>query len=316
MAMRELGKLETVPVTEIWPHEEHNFTKWMAEDLSHLDRVVGMELQLIGREYRTEDRGRVDILAEDKKTGGKVVIENQIYWSDNDHFLRMIGYAASTEAKSIIWVASDFHDAHIKMIRWLTEAGVDVFGVKISAVKLGEVYAPLFEVVVGPEQAADRADASTNEGPNIYARFYRPLTARLRTEGIYAIGGRQGGWTGRYRRYRFGAVWEDSGVTSYTALGRYDQPCQVGLHLSGAAQTQIYDALYADQDELAESMSHTGIVWERDERTSYISIQGDPIANDEENTFEDARNWMKDALLTFKPVFQPKLEEIIRSLEQ
>lgn len=128
MAMRELGKLETVPVTEIWPHEERNFTRWMAEDLSHLDRIVGMELQLIAREYRTEDRGRVDILAFDKRTGERVVRENQIYWSDNDHFLRMINYAASTEAKSVIWVASDFHDAHIKRLRWLAEAGLDLFG--------------------------------------------------------------------------------------------------------------------------------------------------------------------------------------------
>ena len=226
MATRELGTLEMVPVTEIWPHEERNFTKWMAGDLSHLGKVVGMELELVGREYRTEDRGRIDILATDKKTDRRVVIENQIYESDNDHFIRMIGYAASTEAKSIIWVAPHFYDGHVEMLRWLTEAGVDVFGVKISAVKIGDAYAPLFEVVVGPEEAANRDDASGDKGPNIYARFYRPLTAELRTEGFGAIGGRQGGWTGRYRRFRSGKRLQEAGITYFSAVQFSGQQCR------------------------------------------------------------------------------------------
>ena len=316
MAMRELGKLERVEITDIWPHEERNFTKWMAADLSHLNEAVGMDLQVIAREYRTEDRGRVDILAQDKKSGGRVVIENQIFPSDNDHFLRMIGYAASTEAKSIIWVARDFHDVHIKMLRWLTWLGVEVFGVKISAVKIGEAYAPQFDVVVSPEQAANHADESTDKGPNIYARFYRPLTATLRTQGIYAMGGRQGGWTGRFRRYRFGVVSEDSGISLYSVLGMNGRSCEVGLVLNGENQTQIYDKLYDDRDELAKAMGQFDINWLRDERASYISTQGDAIADHEENSLEDGRNWMKDKLMTLQAVFRPTLEEINSNLEQ
>ena len=316
MAMRELGKLENVRITDIWPHEEHNFTKWMAQDLSHLNAAVGMQLRLIEREYRTEERGRVDILAEDTKSGGKVVIENQIYASDDDHFLRLIGYAASTEAKSIIWVAKDFHDSHIKMLRWLTVSGVEAFGVKISAVKIGEAYAPLFDVVVSPEQAADHADESTSKGPNIYARFYRPLTATLRIEGIYAMGGRQGGWTGRFRRYRFGVVSENSGMALYSVLGMSGRLCEVGLHLTGENQTRIYDALFADRDELEKAMSQFDITWQQDERASYVSTQGGAIADHEEKSLEDARNWMKDALMTFQAVFQPAVVEIDGSLEQ
>ena len=314
MATRELGKLERVLVTEIWPHEERNFTKWMEDNLGHLDSKVGMELQFITREYRTEDGGRVDILAEDKKTGGRVVIENQVYWSDNDHLLRMIGYAASTKAKSIIWVASGFHEAHIRKIEWLTEAGANIFCVKIGAVKIGEMYAPQFEVVVSPEQAADRDDGNSDDGTNIYARFYRPLTADLRTEGIYTIGGRQGGWTGRYRRYRCGAILEGSEASLFTTFGWNGEQCQVGLRLAGGDQAGTYDALYDDRDCLTNALGH--LDWQRDERTSDVWAERDPVADEKEGTLQDTRDWMIGALRNFKAEFQPRLEEIRRNLVQ
>ena len=311
MATRELGTLEVVPVTEIWPHEERNFTKWMAEDLSHLEKVVGMELELVGREYRTEDRGRVDILATDKKTGRRVVIENQIYSSDNDHFLRMISYAASTEAKSIIWVASHFHDGHVKMLRWLTEAGVDVFGVTIGAVKIGDAYAPLFEAVVSPEQAADRADASSDNGPNFYGRFYRPLTAELRTEGINAIGGRQGGWTGRFRRFRSGTHLEDAGITYFSAVQFSGRQCSVGLLFNEREQPSIFDSLRERYIESENPFGDMEIHWEKGEMSSYLTAYGPSIPDESEEGLEVIRKWMKDTLLSLRSTLEPELENII-----
>ena len=311
MATRELGILEMVPVTEIWPHEERNFTRWMAKDLSHLEKVVGMELEVVGREYRTEDRGRVDILATDKKTGRRVVIENQIHSSDNDHFLRMISYAASTEAKSIIWVATHFYDGHVKMLRWLTEAGVEVFGVKISAVKIGDAYAPLFEVVVSPEQAADRADASSDNGPNFYGRFYRPLTAELRTEGINAIGGRQGGWTGRFRRFRSSTHLEDARITYYSAIQFRGRPCSVGFLFYEGEQQSIFDSLREQYSASENLMDNVEIKWEKGEMSSYLTAYGPSMGDDLEENLEAIRKWMKDTLLRLRSTFEPELEKII-----
>lgn len=32
MQQVKLGKIELVPVREVWPHEALNFTKWLAEE--------------------------------------------------------------------------------------------------------------------------------------------------------------------------------------------------------------------------------------------------------------------------------------------
>ena len=312
MATRELGTLETVPVTEIWPHEERNFTKWMAEDLTHLEKVVGMELELVGREYRTEDRGRVDILATDRKTGRRVVIENQIYSSDNDHFTRMISYAASTEAQSIIWVAPYFYDVHVKMLRWLTEAGVDAFGVKIGAVRIGDAYAPQFEVVVNPEQAADSPDANSDTGPNIYSRFYRPLVESLRGEGIRAMSGRDHGGVGRHRRYRSGTLLEDAGITYYSKLGTGDEQCKVGLLFHEGEHLAPYGPLFHDRAELEDSMGDIEITWVEGEMENSISVSSAGIHDEEEATLIAKREWIMGTLLRLRDNFEPMIQDIIR----
>lgn len=311
MATRELGSLEVVPITEIWPHEERNFTPWLADNLDELGKFVGMELELVGREYRTEDRGRIDILAVDKKTGQRVVIENQVYMSDNDHFVRMIGYAASTESRAIIWVAPDFYDGHVKMMGWLTDAGVEVFGVKISAVKIGEAYAPLFEVVVGPEQAADRADARMDSGPNIYARFYRPLTADLRTEGINAIGGRQGGWTGRARTFRSGTHLEGAGITYFSSIEWGGKQCSVGLVFNEGEQRHIFGSLREVYGNSETPLGDLDLDWHEGELNSYLTIRGLRVPDQSDESLDRTRKWMKDTLLNLRSNLQPKIEEII-----
>ena len=315
MAMRELGILETVRVTEIWPHEERDFTPWMEENLGHINKIVGMDLEVVGREYRTADRGRVDILARDKRSGRMVVIENQIYESDNDHLLRMLGYAAATDAKCIVWVATHFWERHLKVLRWLSEVGVEVFAVTVSAVKIKDSYAPLFEVVVSPEQAADLADISSNSGSNIFGRFYRPLTAELRTEGISAIGGNQGGWAGRWRRYRSGLLSEDTGITFLTTLGMRGEKCSAGFVFLGEKQSNLYEEALSFREVLDESMVGVNVLWEKGENQSHIYTESDSLDGEEEEKLETIRKWMKETLISFQKAFQPKLEEIVKASE-
>ena len=65
MATRDLGTLEQVPVREIWPHEENNFTPWLADNLHLLGQILELKLELLQVEAEMPDAGRVDILAKD-----------------------------------------------------------------------------------------------------------------------------------------------------------------------------------------------------------------------------------------------------------
>ena len=316
MAMRELGILETVPVTQIWPHEERDFTPWLAENLGRLGKVVGMELEFIDREHRTDGGGRVDILAKDKD-GRRIVIENQVYSSDNDHFVRLFGYAASCDAGAVIWVAPDFRSDHLAMLKWLSLAGVEIFAFKVSAYKIGEVYAPHFECVVNPDQTVNQPDTSSFRGPSIYGRFYSPLTPELRREGIAAIGGRQQGWSGRWRRYRAGKILDGVGINYSTTLGleQNDEKCSAGLLYYGVRRNAEIDKAILDRkSELTASLGGIDVVWSGDGE-SIVWAEHPTLPDGKEETLDATRQWMKETLVQFHRNLVPKLEEIIGGLE-
>ena len=52
MKTYNLDTIKKVPLREVWPHEAHDFTKWLAEEqnLATLGTAVGIELELIETE--------------------------------------------------------------------------------------------------------------------------------------------------------------------------------------------------------------------------------------------------------------------------
>lgn len=47
---QSFGTLRRVDLRELWPHEAHDFTPWLAGNLSILGDLLAMELELIQRE--------------------------------------------------------------------------------------------------------------------------------------------------------------------------------------------------------------------------------------------------------------------------
>ncbi len=318
MSSRDLGTLQPVPLRNIWGHEAHNFTPWLAENISQLAEVINIKLEASQREHWKSGEGFVDILARETESDRTVVIENQLEISDNDHFLRLMSYAASRKASTLIWIASEFTESHRSILSWLSGSGVEIYAVKVSAYRIEDAYAPWFEIIVSPEGATEIADARPY-GDSLYARFYRPLTALLRIEGLYAIGGRQGGWTGRYRRFRSKALLETAGITYYTVLGRKTENCSAGLMFLGdQQQTDFHDAIFESKSDLEKDMVGFTVQWDRDPVRSYVhyvNVNKVGITEEGENALEATRHWMRDSLLRLRQVFEPKLEEIVESRE-
>lgn len=76
MKTYNLAKLEKVELLDVWPHEAHDFTPWLAEEsnLEMLGDAIGIELELIETESSVGSFS-VDIYASEVGTSRKVVIE-------------------------------------------------------------------------------------------------------------------------------------------------------------------------------------------------------------------------------------------------
>lgn len=154
MSLPKLGTLTTISATEVWGHEAHGFTPWLAENLNLVSEALEIdELELQGTEISTGDF-RLDILAEDS-IGNPVVIENQFGATDHRHLGQLITYIASrAKPTTTIWVAERFKDDHRAAIDWLnasTNEDFNFFAIEIEALRIGESDpAPFFNVVSKP----------------------------------------------------------------------------------------------------------------------------------------------------------------------
>jgi hypothetical protein len=110
-------------------------------------------LELIEKEVDVQGFS-ADIFARDPRTDAKVLIENQVEAADHKHLGQILTYLAGLEAKTAIWIATDFHPARLSAIRWLNEhtsAEFSFFAVKLRVVQIGtSLMAPLFEVLERP----------------------------------------------------------------------------------------------------------------------------------------------------------------------
>jgi hypothetical protein len=48
-----IGKLKRVPLREVWPHEAHDFTRWLQDNVEVLNDVIDLHLVDIEREQNT-----------------------------------------------------------------------------------------------------------------------------------------------------------------------------------------------------------------------------------------------------------------------
>ncbi len=165
----EFAELKDVDLREAWPNEAHDFTPWLADNLERLSRVIGIPLEAEGTEVAVEGFA-ADILARNPMDGSSVLIENQLEGTDHTHLGQVLTYLAGLEAQTVIWVAREFHGAHLSAIRWLNEHTVEpfaFFAVRVRVVRIGDdtssPAAPLFDVLERPSDWDRRVRISAQE---------------------------------------------------------------------------------------------------------------------------------------------------------
>ena len=144
----EFGKVEFVHLRDIWQYEAEDFTPWLADNLHYISDAIGIPLEALETEASV-GRFSADILARDPD-GNAALIENQLERSDHTHLGQILTYLAGLQAKTVVWVASDFEEAHLSAIHWLNEntpADFSFFAVQVSVVRIsGSPPVPLFNV--------------------------------------------------------------------------------------------------------------------------------------------------------------------------
>ena len=97
--MQDLGKLEKVPVRDVWKHEARDFTPWLAKNLGELGETLGLDLD--DAQYEEEasvGSYSVDILVPGMEGDRPVIIENQLEKTNHDHLGKLLTYAAGYNA--------------------------------------------------------------------------------------------------------------------------------------------------------------------------------------------------------------------------
>lgn len=322
MTIPEIGKLERVSLSRIWPHEERHFTPWLVENLDQLSETLDIPLDHPKREARLQGAGRVDILAEvradDSEEAANVVIENQYGASNESHFRRLLGYAASSDASILVWVAEGFTNGYIRMIEWLNRWGADgnkIYAVEARAWRIGDSVAVDFHIKSGPPVVQERQRRNTVASiATRYAEFYRPLVAQLRIADLPPVS--RGGWRGKWRAFQTGydhifysLGLEDVGEARayFEVSGRFEA--------SGGDVQAVYDALHQHRTQIDAELGDGEVEWRRGERTFWIATKTEASLDDTEEKHEETREWMASNLLKLRDVIQPRLDQIMAELQ-
>jgi len=110
--------LERIDPRNVWRHEALDFTPWLVEHIDLLGQVLGLELEVVGREHAV-GAFSVDIKARDVGRNKIVIIENQLEQTDHTHLGQLITYAAGLEAEVVIWVSRETREEHRRALDWL-----------------------------------------------------------------------------------------------------------------------------------------------------------------------------------------------------
>lgn len=169
-----LGKLSAGQLRDVWPHEAHHFTPWLAQNLELLAEVVGIQLELEQIEVFVEGFS-ADIVARNPLDNSRVLIENQLEKTDHSHLGQILTYLAGLEAKTVIWIAAEFHPAHLSAIQWLnthTSDSFNFFAIQLRVVRIANSpFAPVFDVKSGPNTWERQLIKNSEKQPSALSQF-------------------------------------------------------------------------------------------------------------------------------------------------
>lgn len=306
-----IGKIEKVPLREIWKHEALDFTTWLQNNIDVLNSVLDFQVSTPERE-RSTGNFNVDLVAEDEN-GNLVVIENQLEKSNHDHLGKVITYLASVGAGKAIWIVSEPRQEHVKAISWLNEStAAEFYLFKIEGIRIGSsAPAPLLTLIVGPSDEVREAGVTKKEYAerhHIRKDFWSFLLEKAKsktklhsniTPGMYS-------WIGTGAGI--------SGVTFNYVIGQHDGKVELYIDHdkeTGSQNKEIFDRLYRNKDSI-EKVFGSPLEWERldGKRASRIARYFDKYGYRDNDKWDELTEAMIESMINLEKALTPFIQRI------
>lgn len=305
-----LGRIEEVPLREIWPNEAYDFTPWLAEEenLSLLGEMLGLSFAEPEMEVGV-GAFNSDIRCKTSPDNRVVVIENQIEGSNHDHLGKAIVYASGHNASIIIWIVKQARTEHASAIEWLNEhsdSDIGFFLIEVHAIKIGDSQpAPQFRVIQEPN---DYMKATKANGDKELTRshvgrydFWTQLNEYI-LKNKYKLRTRKPGYD-HWQNFKLGSS------KYHLSVNLLDRMHQIRVMLWISDDKEIFDRLFEHRDEI-ESKLDFKLTWERKGDSKAASV--DPYINnfsfDNHSNYAELDDEICRRLLAMEEAFKPFLK--------
>lgn len=301
--MTSIGKLQRVELREVWPHEEYDFSVWLAKDenLEFLSGSIGIDISLIEKESKIGTYS-ADIYAEEEGTGKKIIIENQLEETNHDHLGKIITYASGKDASYVIWIVKHARDEHRRAIEWLnehTDSEIRFFLLEIELWKIGDsAPAPKFNIVEQPNDWAKEEKKTTSvvsEGAKRCLDFWESFNTYAEKDKSFVKN-----FNLRKPRPQH---WYDLSVGNSSMCISMNLQFRKGTLNTGLYipdDKDLYNDLVSQKDEIEEIIG-TELVWHQANKASRLYIVKKAELNDE-SQWEDCIQWLIELNSKFKSV--------------
>jgi len=296
MSKVTFGQLSDLPLREAWEHEASDFTPWLSENIEYLSDAIGIPLELTGQEVRVETFA-ADFLARNLDDDSIVLVENQLEVTDHKHLGQIMTYLAGLEARTVIWIASQFREPHLSAIRWLNQHTTErfsFFAVKLRVVRIGDSpVAPIFEVIEQPNDwDRDIKDKVSKEGATYYdekQRFWATLLERH--PHLADLGFRAWRYSNNYVE-----LYDDPVIQISVWFGK----ASCGVFVRGAWGEAIEPVLETLEPHRERLESELGASLDPSGRGSHLLVQEFSKGMQDESAWPDIMDWMEKMVAEYK----------------
>jgi hypothetical protein len=297
-----LSRLTELDPRQVWAHEAHDFTPWLLANADALETALGIEVELSSSEYAVGGFA-VDLIGRDLTNDCVLIVENQLGNTDHGHLGQLVTYAAGTEARTVVWMATSLREEHRQALDFLNDiggGGVRFFGVEIAVVRIdSSPPAPLFSLRAQPNDwhavtsaAARSSSQEAGRGP-LYRRFWTKFLDRLSAE--------HPDWS-RARKPPtanwFSIPWPYKGGPFYSFVFTLEHRIRVELYIDYGdpdRNEELFNALSSRRDEIERTFG-SELSWEAlpERRACRIATYGVGDVT-EEDEFDSYIDWFFEA---------------------
>jgi hypothetical protein len=311
--MSNIGKLERVPLRDIWIHEARDFNAWLEENIDILSESLGLSLSSVERE-KSAGAFSADLVAEDDRLG-RAIIECQLEKTNHDHLGKVLTYLTNLEAKIAIWVCSEPCQEHVNTLTWLNEVMPDdifLYLVKVEGVRIeNSPPAALFSVICGPSEELKKYGEEKKvlaERHKKRLSFWEGLLtkSKIKTKLHGNISPQKENWIGMGAgksglSYNYFILMNAGGVELYIDKGKEMEETNL----------KIFDNLFAKKNEI-ETEFGGPLMWQRleDRRACRIKYIIQEAGLKDEEKWDELQDQMINKMIKLDQALKKHIKEI------